>query len=393
MLMGYTDAMAIRFLQISDLHLGRPLISLPDDIAESLRQSVRDVFAQALATAAAEGVELVLLPGDLYEHDGIDPGAQLRFIYEHAARLAPVPVVIAPGNHDPFGTNSPYATEQAPSNVVLFTKGDLTAFETHVGLVAGRAAKADDNIGSLAWSALPRPPVGKASILVLHAAAGKGDDRHKRGKTVHASLENLADSGYSYTALGHYHNQRTWLREGLEKVFAAYAGCPQGLGWDELGPKGYVTGVINDEGAKVEFVPAAQHIWRRAVVDLPPDYLHDADARLLIALQEVYDTLDESDLLELAIRGRWPDAGRQKLTEKAQDVCQRAWFSASPDLSAVHFFPQLPERGDGKAVDQFLDACETGLSSENDDEQRAWELARYLGLRLLGGQGLPTEVA
>lgn len=268
--MGYTDDMAIRFIQISDLHLGRPLTSLPDDIAGQLRQSVRDVFAQAMATAAAEGVELVLLPGDLYEHDGIDPASQLRFIYEHAARLAPVPVVIAPGNHDPFGANSPYATEQAPSNVVLFTEGDLTAFETPAGLVAGRAAKADDNIGSLTWSELPRPPMGKPSILVLHAAAGAGDDRRIRGKTVQASLGNLADSGYSYTALGHYHNQQTWVREGRELAYAAYTGCPQGLGWDEQGLKGYITGVISEGGAKVKFVPAAHHIWRRAVVDLPP---------------------------------------------------------------------------------------------------------------------------
>jgi DNA repair exonuclease SbcCD nuclease subunit len=142
--------MALKFLQLGDTHLGAALTSLPEEIAEQLRTAVRAIVAEAFATAGRENAGLVLLPGDLFEQDGRDPQAQLRYVYEQAETVAPVPVVIAPGNHDAYHPASPYATIPAPGNVVLFTSSELTMVRTATARVVGRAVHAE-RTNALQW--------------------------------------------------------------------------------------------------------------------------------------------------------------------------------------------------------------------------------------------------
>src|SRR5690606_32245994 len=92
----YSAPMSLVFMQLSDLHLGARLVNLPGEIAEHLRNSTREIVVEAFEAAKAENADLILMPGDLYDHNGIDASGQLHFIYELAASLAPTPVVIAP---------------------------------------------------------------------------------------------------------------------------------------------------------------------------------------------------------------------------------------------------------------------------------------------------------
>jgi len=389
--------MAIRFLQIGDTHLGAALSALPPEIAETLRRSARDVCAEALQRAGRDKLDLVLLPGDLFEQDGVEPAAQLRFIYEQAAAIAPTHVVIAPGNHDPVFPDSPYLSEAVPGNVTLFTSGELLAQPTPLGPVVGRAVQAGEGAASLNWI---QPPVGDKSrptLMVLHASVlGAGDGRLGRNTVVPTAVRTLAQSGYSYIALGHYHRHQAWSYTTSELAQAAYAGCPQGQGWDETGPRGYLLGRLEPDGAQLDFVPAARHVWHRRIVELPPDYADDAEARLLALVQEIYDAVGTDDLLELRVRGRWPADRRPELTELAGRIGERAWFTRPVDWSATEFFEPLVKAGGSEAVDNFIARCEEGLAKlgeDEEDERRAWQLARYLGMRLLSGQGLPEEVA
>lgn len=389
--------MPLKFLQIGDTHLGASLASLPEEIAEQLRQAVREIVAEAFSTAGQEDVGLVLMPGDLFEQDGRDPQSQLRFLYEQAETVAPTPVVIAPGNHDAFHPDSPYATIPAPGNVVLFTAGELTLVKTPVARVIGRAVQAGERSSALQWSPLPRAGDG-LSVLVLHASVlGAGDGRLSRNTVVPLTQQMLLSTGYSYTALGHYHRFQEWQHASEELACAAYAGCPQGLGWDEPGPRGYLLGELDSGGARLTFKEADRHRWQRLSVALPPEYLADADARLMVDLQALYDDLGPADLVELAVTGRWPAAGRERLKELLEEIQGQVLFARPVDWSGVDFFPPLVEAGASEAVDEFLKCCEQGLAALDDEadplERRAWQLARYLGLRMLSGQGLPSEVA
>jgi DNA repair protein SbcD/Mre11 len=394
----YTSLMALRFLQIGDTHLGAPLAGLPGNIADGLRQSVREALREAFRDAAALPVDIVLMPGDLFEQDGLDPAGQLRFVYELAAGIAPVPVVIAPGNHDTYGPQSPYASEPAPANVVLFTTPHFTALETRAGSVVGRATQAGESAGAVDWSKLPTPPPAPG-LLMLHASVLHAEDGRRHEQAIAPVSQRALDQcGYAYIALGHFHTHKEFQRGSAKgrtaagTAFAAYAGCPQGQGWDEPGPKGYLIGQLAGDGAVLEFKPSAQHVIARRKLALPPEYANDALQQLERSLLSLADELDHAEMLELTLTGRWPQLWRPELETLAQKALRSAWHARPVEYSSVQFTPPLIGAGESDVLDQFLRHCDEAIGQGGADEE-AWRLARYLGHRLLSGQGLPPEVA
>jgi hypothetical protein len=383
---------ALRFVQIGDAHLGAALAGLPTAVADELREAARQALRDAFAKARELQVDLVLMPGDLFEINGVDPAAQVRFIYAQAERLEPTPVVIAPGNHDPYGPETPYAAINPPPNVVLFTAPELALVETRAGMVAGRAYVAGRRADEVDWAALAQPPAG--CVLVLHASVLRAQDGRKHTETiVPVSPEALAQSGFAYSALGHYHDYREFARGPAGgPSYAAYAGCPQGLGWDEPGAKGYLIGELGDDGARLEFVTAASHVFQRKELTLPPEYAEDAPRRLETAIAALKGDLDSGDLLDLRVRGRWPELRRDELEAVAKDLAKRVWHMRAMDWGEVDFTPPLVERGKSEAVNRFLDNCDE-RTGEGGADGAAWELARYMGHRLLSGRALPDEVA
>jgi DNA repair exonuclease SbcCD nuclease subunit len=383
--------MSLRFLQLSDIHLGARLGGIPEETAQHLREASREAVRSAFSAAHEQAVDVVLLPGDLFESSGVDPAGQLRFVYEQAAALAPVPVILAPGNHDEYGPESPYASEEPPENVSLFTTGQLSVRDTRIGTVVGRAVQAGEGSGALDWSTLPVPPLAP-SLLILHASVLHGEDTRRHSRTiVPTTAEALQETGYAYVALGHYHDFHEWKRPtGL--AYAAYAGCPQGLGWDEPGPKGYLIGELTKGGAQLGFVPAARHVWQRRKLSLPPDHVPDAEERLAAAFSSLRAELEPTDLLALEVRGRWPQTDEDGLRAHVEELVRAAWHVRPVDWSRVEFMPNLVSPGESEALDRFLARCDSAIA-EAEDDTGAWELARYLGHRLLSGQPLPEEIA
>lgn len=381
----------LKFIQISDTHLGAKLSGLPDGIADKLRQASRDVLSQAFAEVQARGLDIVLMPGDLFETSGIDPAGQLRFVYQLAEGVSPVPVVIAPGNHDPYGDSSPYVSESAPGNVVLFKQPGFATLSTPVGQVTGRAYQEGEGYQSLDWAALPSPPP-EPRLLLLHASLlHSADGRYHSRTIVPATQEALQNSGYAYTALGHYHNFHEYTHRSA-LAFAAYGGCPQGLGWDEPGSKGYLIGRLEAGGAELEFVAAARHTFSHHAINLPPEYSGDSAERTAGMLKSAASSASEAGLLSLALSGRWAASQRDELEELLAQVAGSVMHMRQPDLSGVTFAPELVAPGESELLDAFLQLCQEGAGAGGGDQQ-AWELARYLGHRLLSGQGLPEELA
>ncbi|HZI92764.1 MAG TPA: metallophosphoesterase, partial [Patescibacteria group bacterium] len=101
----------IRFLQLSDLHLDSSLqsgrLGLSQDKARTRLAEIRQILPRACALARERKVDLVLMPGDLFDDEAVTQDT-VNFVIDHLARLAPMPVVIAPGNHDYYSLGSPY---------------------------------------------------------------------------------------------------------------------------------------------------------------------------------------------------------------------------------------------------------------------------------------------
>src|SRR5258705_5647106 len=102
---------AIRFLQLSDLHLDSSLqasrLGLPLDRVRIRQAELRQILPRACALVRERQLHLVLLPGDLFDDEAVTQDT-VNFVIDHLGALAPVPVVIAPGNHDFYSLSSPY---------------------------------------------------------------------------------------------------------------------------------------------------------------------------------------------------------------------------------------------------------------------------------------------
>ncbi|MEZ5339222.1 MAG: metallophosphoesterase [bacterium] len=385
--------MSLVFMQLSDLHLGARLVNLPGEVAEQLRNTTRELVVEAFARARAENVDLILMPGDLYEHNGIDAGGQLHFIYELAASMAPTPVVITPGNHDPYSLESPYATIAAPRNVTLFTNNEFTIVNTEACPVAGRAFRSGEYGSMIDWSSLPAAP-GGPSVLMMHASVmNAGDGRLRESVMLPVTTTALEQCGFSYCALGHYHTFQQFSRQSDGPSYAAYSGCVQGLGWDETGTRGFVMGKLREVGADLEWIQTSRHSWQRHPLQLPPWQGGESWLRLDQRLESIGSQIGERDLLRLDIRGRWPATEKEGLRERINGLLRRAWYATDIDWSETAFTPPLAPRGVSPLLDEFLDNCEKQIDDSSEEGiKEAWRLARYLGHRLLSGQGLPEEL-
>ena len=56
-----------KFLQLSDLHLGRPFTWLPPDKAELRRADQRDLLWRAVQVAIERKLEAIVIAGDLFD--------------------------------------------------------------------------------------------------------------------------------------------------------------------------------------------------------------------------------------------------------------------------------------------------------------------------------------
>ncbi len=218
----------MKLLHAADFHMDSPLTGLPPDKSALRRRELRDVPARLAALAREEKVDLVLLPGDLLDGDRVYPET-VRSLAQALGDMA-VPVFIAPGNHDWFHEKSPYAGDFWPDNVHIFTAPELQGIELpQLNCVVHGCAFTAPHREDDPLAGFTAPDDGKTHLLCLHGEVGTA------GSYAPIAPGSLERSGAVYAALGHVHAAGNG-RAG--QTLWAYPGCPEGRGFDELGPKG-----------------------------------------------------------------------------------------------------------------------------------------------------------
>ena len=119
----------LRFLHLADLHLGAGFAMLPPEKAEAARGKQFAALEHAVRVAGRERAQAILIAGDLF--DSPQPAATVFSRAMSVLAQAPCPVLIAPGNHDYVGADSPYLTSALPGNVHVFTGSALSP--VHLG--------------------------------------------------------------------------------------------------------------------------------------------------------------------------------------------------------------------------------------------------------------------
>lgn len=254
---------SLKCLQFSDLHLDRSFSSgklkLPFTKAAERRDELKLALEKVVRLAKEEKVEIVLLPGDLWEEDQLASDT-VPFVMEMLESIA-VPVLIAPGNHDYFHISSHYSNEMVSSilgrewskNVYIFQQYDWQ----HIAIpqldgvtVSGLACGAQDQIHSRHLQNPVHVPQSDINIAVLH---GSRDDYIPPGKRITQPFSDreLLAQPFDYTAFGHYH-ARINITEESGMIRGAYSGSTCSLRLSEPGSHGALIGIVQPGGVKPE---------------------------------------------------------------------------------------------------------------------------------------------
>jgi DNA repair protein SbcD/Mre11 len=274
--------MRFRFLHAADLHLDSPLIGLASrspDFAKRVETASRQAFDNLVALAIEEDCRFVALAGDIFDGELKNYQAGLYFMNGmRRLRDAGIDVFVVLGNHD--SANQFAGKLSYSDNVRVFAKSrsESRVLEDVGAVVHGRSFPRwdfDENMARDYPAAIP----GAFNIGLLHTACAGREGEHARYAP--CTIEQLANHGYEYWALGHVHEYAV-LSEAPHIV---YSGNLQGRHSREHGAKGAVL-VTVDDGVVAALEHRALDVVRWAVVRA--DVSSHADRSIMLdALREI----------------------------------------------------------------------------------------------------------
>ncbi|MED4584172.1 DNA repair exonuclease [Brevibacillus choshinensis] len=257
----------LSFIHTADVHLDAPLHTLSelyelrqDDFRKTMR-AIRDLVLD-------RQVDFWLIAGDLLEYHGGRRSTAL-FLRDLFASVAPIPVCIAPGNHDPWRPDSFYQTLEWSGNVHWFTP-EWGAYEfPEKSCVVYGWGFPQAHVYESPLTSFPGKLGGyQRHVMVLHGSLlGKETEEHHPYAPI--NLQGLADTGMDYVALGHIHKPGQFLHPVRKTPFAAYPGSPEGLNTKEEGARCVLYGEIDESGkVALEAVPVGQRQIRKREISL-----------------------------------------------------------------------------------------------------------------------------
>jgi DNA repair exonuclease SbcCD nuclease subunit len=291
----------IRFIHTSDVHLDTSFSGsgFPARLGDRKREAIRATFRRILEEARLHSVDLVLIAGDLFEHDRVTPDT-VEFLKQQFNGLGDIRVFISPGNHDPYIHGSPYCEETWPANTHIFREEEFRAIE--VPDLGVRVAGFGFNRTHVPEHHFPKLAVMAPDHVNLVVAHGSDLSRVPTGKASHGPLtiDEIAGKNVRYCALGHYHAQRR-LTNPIDGAEVWYSGIPEGRAWDEEGDCSYLLGEISDGRIQIESKTCNQYPLRTLEVNC--DEFSSREQVVDAILSQGGKTLDPRTILRVRLVG------------------------------------------------------------------------------------------
>jgi DNA repair exonuclease SbcCD nuclease subunit len=203
---------AATILHTSDCHLGAGYEGGREEPA----------FSLAVDFAIDEGVDAVLITGDLFDHARV-PDSLLDWTVTELDRL-PCPVVLMPGNHDVFDERSVhhrFTVSERCDHVQLIDDpaGRMVEIPGTDVVVWGRAMP-EHEPDYRPFAGMPPAPTGRWTIAAGHGLVVDDDRPTSRSSPIYPA--DLDAVRWDYVALGHIHRYSE-VRD--EPTPARYAGA------------------------------------------------------------------------------------------------------------------------------------------------------------------------
>jgi DNA repair exonuclease SbcCD nuclease subunit len=321
----------MRLLLFSDLHLESAFARLqPQVVAQTRRAALRECLRRIVTLASELRVDAVCCGGDLFEQDRHAPDTA-AFLRATFAGLDPMPVFIAPGNHDWLAPDSLYRRTRWSPNVHVFGEERLTPAPLADGLTlwgAGHHSPTNAR-GFLDGFAVDR---GGVHLALFHGSEQGAVAIREIEQVRHAPFraEQIRQAGLHHALLGHFHTPR-------DAPDHTYPGNPEPLTFGETGERGVVGLTVDGAGE----VSRERH--RVAVTEV-----HDVAVSLdgVTHAEEIQDRVEEAlapvrGTVRVLLRGEVDpevDVDPSRLTQPAH---VDAWLVVADEVRYAYDFDSL----------------------------------------------------
>lgn len=205
------------------------------------------VFENIINDAKTQGVDAVILGGDLFDNPAPDEitVSQVKAIIKNSG----IDTYAIAGNHDPLTDTAFYS--DPPENMYVFG-GEVTSVDIGGVTLTGASVMTKTDYRDV----FEGVSVPCGSVLLCHGTLGA-----KSGHFLSRSA--IENSGGSICLMGHVHKTECFDWQGVR---ALYCGSPAGRGFDELGEHGYY--IIDTELKTFTYCKTNAKIYKEYLVDV-----------------------------------------------------------------------------------------------------------------------------
>lgn len=384
----------MRFVHSADWQLGMTRHFLAGEAQPRYSAARRDVVAGLGQLAAEVGAEFVVVAGDVFEHNQLDPQVISQSL--EAMRAIGIRVYLLPGNHDPLDASSVYTSRlfkaECPDNVVVLDQAGIHQVRPGLQIVAAPWRSKSPGVDLAAEVLAGLPVDGVTRILVAHGGIDVLDPDPTNPALIRlaAVQDALSRGAVHYVALGDKHSATEVGTGG--RIW--YSGAPEVTNFDDVEPDpGHVLVVDVDETDPQRRVTVdARRVGRWRFLTLRHQLDDNRDiADLDVNLDQITDK--DRTVVRLALVGSLSVTDRAVL-DACLDRYSRlfAWLGCwdrHTDLAVIPGDGEFDDLGVGgfaaAAVEELVATARAADAEAADDAQAA--LALLLRLADRGDRG------
>lgn len=323
----------MRFIHIADVHLGaKPDADRP--WGDRRAKELWDAFESVIDTAEREGVDLLLISGDLFHRQPLK--RECREVSRLFSKLSRTQVVFIAGNHDFLKPGSYYLDHPFGENVTFLAKEELERkYFPKIDTWVYGFSYWDRERGEIPRGSLRAGNEPGIHILLLHG----GDEKHALFHTNELTAEK-----YDYIAIGHIHKPAQLVKDCI-----VMAGALQPVDHTDYGSHGYWIGEITGGRTTVAFHPI------RLCEYIPYTIRIDQTVTNRQLIGQITDLLRQKQpyqLLDVTLEGMMDPSERYAFEEIAQwDGISRLRYDS---LKPYYDYEKLKEDYKNTIIDAYI---------------------------------------
>ena len=314
----------MKIMHSADLHLSSKMeTSLSPEQARERRRELMSTFFRMTEYAKSNNIPAFIISGDIFD----SVSAPKKVVNDFISCIAACPSTdffCICGNHDRECFEK--ARSLLPQNLMIFSK-EWKSYKRQNVTFTGRDVLDPEMYEELQLDA------SCFNIVILHGTALSSSDANDTNERDSISLARLKNKNIDYLALGHLHSFS--LRALDERGLLCYPGCPEGRGFDECGPKGFIL-LDTDAGKEeaVSFVPICQRQLHEVNVDIDQNdlYLADFEKKINEALKDIPST----DMVKVTLRGYTASEAEKDIGALCHRLNEKFYFARIKDLTSLY---------------------------------------------------------